>query len=553
MKRITWLSIGCLALVTTTQAASFDCAKAQSKVEHLICSNSNLSKLDDELSAIYTKAIDIDENNDQLQSEQVNWLAHERNICKDIDCLEHTYKDRISILSKYVKSPHPPHSLLVFSTYLGGRGDDRVARIRVDMAGNSYIGGSTEAWDDFPVLNAGQPKRGGRKDGVVAKFSANGLLLWATHLGGAKSNFQFANFEASTEVTGLALAASDYLYVSGYTDAVDFPVVNASQATLRGSNSSFLVKFNGDGQIIWSTYVNGLYIRDIATDHDGAVYLAAYKMRPNKGGITVISKYDSSGKLLWEKEFGGAEYNTDAYSIALDTSDNVYVGGAAQIDILPNPGGAPQYAVGQFWNPFLAKFDPNGEVLWSTKIGGEKRDGISGIDVDRAGNVYVVGNTTSNKFPTLNAAQPHRSGNEDAFVAKFSTNGKLLWSTYLGSTGNDAASAVVVDPNGYVHVTGYTASTNFPTERSFQRLKAGLINAFFATYSNDGKLIGSSYLGGSATGYRTDGGVSVATDKDANVYITGSTGSDDFPIKNAYQSSFGGLDDIFVTKIDALK
>lgn len=552
MKRIA-LALSGFLFVHVTQAVSFDCMKAQSTVEHTICNNPALSKLDDELSDLYSKAQDIDEDNELLQREQINWLDHYRNICKDTACLEHAYKERINVLSKYINSLHQPRSLLVFSTYLGGKSNDRATRIRVDSAGNSYIGGFTEAWDDFPALNATQQKRGGRKSGIVAKFSSSGSLLWATHLGGARSNFKYNNFEAYTEVTGLALDTTGNIYVAGDTDSVDFPIANAAQSVLQGSSSSFLVKYSGDGHIIWSTYINELYVRDIATDHNGAVYLAAFKHRPNKGGIAVIHKYDGLGKPVWEREFGGAKYNTDVWHIALDGDGNIYLGGNAQIDSLPNPRAAPQYAKGQAWNPFIAKFDRKGELLWSTIIGGEKRDQLSGIGVNSKGDIYAVGSTTSSEFPTLKAAQPNRPGKEDAFVAKFSTDGKLLWSTYLGSTGNDSALAVAVDPKEYVHVTGYTASTNFPTKRSFQRRKAGLVNAFITTYSTDGKLIRSSYLGGNAPEYSPDMGRSVATDGDANVYIVGSTGSEDFPARNPYQSTAGGLNDMFVTKIEALK
>lgn len=544
----------------TVHAVSFDCADAQSKVEHLICDNPTLSRLDNELSDAYESALDIDENNDLLRREQKDWLANKRNSCGEAPCLERTYNDRIQTLTALAHATSQPRSQIIFSTYLGGKGDDRANKIRVDRAGNTYIGGSTEAWDDFPVLNAIQNKRKGSKGGIVAKFSREGSLLWATHLGGARSNFQYSNYEAYNLVTGVALDAESNLYVVGDTDAVDFPTLNAAQPELRGSRSSFLAKFNGTGQLIWSTYIGELYIRDIATDHDGAAYLAAIKMRPNKGGVSVIAKYDSTGKYLWEKEFGGIEHNTDARSIAIDGMGNVYIGGDAQIDTLPNQIGDANYAKG-YWNPFVAKFGKDGELLWSTKLGGEDRDSLAGIDTDQSGNVYVTGNTKSKEYPTLNAAQSIRPGKEDAFVAKFSPAGKLLWSTYLGSTGNDSASAIVVDVNGYIHVTGSTASTSFPTKRSFQRRKAGLINAFVTTYSSDGKIVRSSYLGGSGNtgktgtlfGVNSDIGFSITADHDANVYVTGFAASSDFPLKNPYQAVSGGLYDIFVTNISALK
>ena len=113
-------------------------------------------------------------------------------------------------------------------------------------------------------------------------------------------------------------------------------------------------------------------------------------------------------------------------------------------------------------------------LRYSTYLGGTGNDGGRGIGVDSTGNVYIVGNTASANLPTVSAAQANYGGmsanfmNGDAFVAKFSPAGALLYLTYLGGSGDDAATAVAVDPSGNAYVVGLTTSSNFPTANPLQ-------------------------------------------------------------------------------------
>jgi uncharacterized protein len=548
-KIILWLVVGVNSTLVASPAlaASFPCEKALSLQEKLICNDSELSKLDDELAALYKKVLADELSKEQLKKQQKNWLANERNTCSDKICLHRTYKERIGVLTKHSISTRQYSSQIVFSTYLGGKGDDRANGIRVDNAGNMYIGGFTQYWDDFPTLNAIQDKRRGDYSGIVAKFSHDGKLQWATHLGGTKAYGSYPSNH--TVVEGLAIDNNGGLYVAGNTSAMDFPTVNAIQPTAQSAGESFLAKFDGNGKLVWSTYI-GRYvihpIRCITVDNNGDVYIAV-------GGLKCyISKFDRLGKFIWIKEFGGTTpQRIDVNSIAVDISCNIYIGGTTQLNTLPKQIGDIRYAKGRWLNPYIAKFDRNGELLWSTKFGGDDEDNLSGIDTDRVGNIYITGKTKSNQFPTLNAYQPSRLGKDDAFVAKFSPDGLPLWSTYLGGTGNDYAKAIVVDITGNIHVTGFTASISFPIRNAFQEQKAGLVNAFITTFSPEGKIIRSSYLGGSGNEY--DIGFSITADQSANVYITGYAGSTDFPLKNPHQATSGGNNDIFITKIGALK
>ncbi|HVO65185.1 MAG TPA: SBBP repeat-containing protein [Syntrophales bacterium] len=550
-KIMIWLTAGAMGVlvVSSVLAASFSCEKASSLQEKLICNDSELSRLDDELSAIYKKVLADAPNKDQFKKLQRNWLTDVRNKCSNRECLNQAYKTRIGLLNKPSLSVGQYRSQIAFSTYLGGKGDDRANSIRVDSAGNIYIGGYTQYWDDFPTLNAIQDKRRGDRSGIVAKFSHDGDLQWATHLGGIKS--YSSSSSVYNEVYGVAVDGAGGLYVAGDTTSMDFPTINATQPTAKSGLESFLAKFDKNGKLVWSTYIGsyGIYgIRSVTADNSGDVYLTGWQRFK-----CTIAKFDKSGKFVWIKEFGGADHWTEAKSIVVDVSGNIYIGGITQIGVLPKQIGGIQYAKGHWINPYIAKFDRNGELLWSTKLGGGDDDDISGIDTDNTGNVYITGITKSKYFPTLNANQPKRQGREDAFVAKFSSDGRLLWSTYLGGTGNDSAKAIAVDATGNIHVTGYTASIRFPLKNAFQERRAGLVNAFITTFSPEGQILRSSYLGGSGNENELDIGFSITADQNANVYVTGYAGSSDFPLKNPYQSVSGGNNDIFVTKIELLK
>lgn len=540
----------CVSIFSSAHSESFPCQKASSLQEKLICGELSISQLDDELSALYGKALMGDVKNDSLKKQQRDWLKNERNKCSDIPCLERAYRDRIKFLTTISdRSVDQLRSEIAFSTYLGGKGDDLATIIRVDNAGGIYIGGYTQHWvNSFPTLNAVQDNHQGSYSGIVAKFAPDGALQWATHIGGTKS--YHPERDTYNTVTGLALDNSGGIYVAGDTTASDFPTVNAAQPVAKSGLETFLSKFNGNGNLVWSTYTGGYgigFIRAISSDNSGEVYVAG--LAGSKGGPGVVAKFDNSGALVWRKEFGNNSYSADFYAIALDLVGNVYIGGETNLNELPRQTGNPHYVKGENSYPFVAKFDKNGEVLWSTKLGGAKHDFIRGIETDRSGMVYVAGNTQSKTFPTLNANQPTQPGRDDAFVAKLSPDGQLLWSTYLGGKGNDSTNAIAVDPKGYVHVTGQTASIRFPIMNAFQDKKAGTVNAFIATFSPEGKMIRSSYLGGNGH----DSSYSITADHDANIYVTGWTSSSDFPLKTPHQNTSGGGADIFVTKIDPLR
>jgi len=201
----------------------------------------------------------------------------------------------------------------------------------------------------------------------------------------------------------------------------------------------------------------------------------------------------------------------------------------------------------------MMKLDPSGtQIVYSTYLGGAGEDRAFRIAVDSTGSVYVTGDTDSNNFPLANAVQRSRGGGADAFVAKLNPTGdRLVYSTYLGGNDIDGGTAISVDSTGSVHLTGFTASTNFPSVNPIQRTSGGSYDGFVAKLNASGSSLDySTYLGGDGV----DSAFGVAVNSKLGVHIMGVTSSTNFPTINPlHPLNGGGTADIFIARIEAVR
>jgi hypothetical protein len=381
--------------------------------------------------------------------------------------------------------------VLRYSTYLGGSSYDVGTGIAADAKGNAYVTGNTYS-TDFPTENPLAGTLASNDDVFVTKLNGAGNeLVYSTYLGG---NGYDAGY-------GIAVDAAGNAYVTGSTTSTNFPTANPFQSTFGGDNDAFVTKLNAAGNALtYSTYLGGS--------------------------------------------------NADAGSgIAVDTGGDAYVTGYTYSTNFPtaNPY---QATLGGVENAFVTKLNTEGSgLVYSTYLGGSSYDVGNGIAADANGNAYVTGYTYSTDFPTVNPYQAALAGVYDAFVTKLDGVGNAaFYSTYLGGSNGDGGVGIAVDTGGNAYVTGYTYSTNFPTKNPFQSALGGVDDAFVTKLNAAGNaLTYSTYLGGSSN----DAGYGIAVDSGGNAYVTGFTYSTNFPTANPYQATFGGVEDAFVTKLNA--
>ena len=384
---------------------------------------------------------------------------------------------------------------LIYCTYLGGSKTAVGHNIKIDAAGNAYIGGRTEA-NDFPVKNPIQATfGGGSDDGFLTKLNSSGsALVYSTYLGGSEYD----------QGRALAVDGAGNAYLTGITESPNFPTKNPVQAKFGGQQDSFVLKVNAAGTaLVYSTYL------------------------------------------------GGAG-NDVGHAITVDSAGNAYITGLSNSADFPTakPFQA-SYKGGAGNDVIVVKINAAGTALaYATYLGGSKNEESRAIAVDAAGNATITGYTQSTDFPTAKPLQARfAGGSNDLFVTQFSAAGETLnFSTYLGGGGADYGRGLALDAARNIYLTGYTDSKDFPTKDPFQAAYAGGSADTIAVKLNPSgsALLFSSYLGGSAY----ERGRGIAVDARGGVYISGRTESKDFPVTKSLTSKFGGgPNDAYLVKI----
>jgi len=453
--------------------------------------------------------------------------------------------------------------VLVYSTFLGGSGDESGRSIAVDSEGAVYVAGYTSSVN-FPTKNPIQGSKAGGYDTFVTKINASGTaLVYSTYLGGSGDELRCTTY--------IAVDSEGAVYVAGFTTSYDFPTKNPIQGNYAGNTDAFITKINASGtDLVYSTYLGGSEIEQslgMAVDSEGAVYMAGYTLSvnfPTKNPIqgsnageydTIITKINASGTaLVYSTYLGGSGVDTSC-GMAVDSEGAAYVTGYTNSVDFPTKNPIQGSNAGGY-DAIITKINASGtDLVYSTYLGGSGEDWYGDIAVDSEGATYVTGNTGSVDFPTKNPIQGSIGGKEhhDAFVTKINPSGTdLVYSTYLGgSDGNDIGGRIKVDSEGIAYVLGDTESIDFPTKNPIQSTNAGDTDIFIAKVNSSGSaLIYSTYLGSS----RLDNSEGLAVDSEGAVYVIGFTTWDDFPTKNPVQGSYGGgIRDAFITKIASEK
>jgi Beta-propeller repeat len=407
------------------------------------------------------------------------------------------------------------------SSYWGGANDDVATAIAVDAnTGDLYLAGYTDS-ADYPKVD---PVPG-------ASFTGSATYAFVTKLNASQTAVSYSTFvggntnEAPSTTLGLGVGVDrgGSAYLTGWTDATDFPVspndpdTNDFAFQLHyggGASDAFIMRINPTGNAVtYSTYLGGTgFDQGNGIKVNGTV---AYVV-----GTTASTDFPTQAP--WQSDYHGG-------------------GGDA----------------------FLAKLNKTGKVLFfSTYLGGSGQDQGLALDVGLDGAITLTGSTNSTDFPTKNPVMltsqaydgsQYHGGVSDAFVTRLSNNGRtLFYSSYLGGGGNDVGNAIVADAGATAYVTGVTTSTNFPILKPIQPDNNGGMDVFISRLNPSGELFKfSTYLGGSGD----DVAYGIVKSPEGFVYVTGWTDSSDtdpvsFPIVDPLQATYGGGNrDAFLTRM----
>jgi len=280
---------------------------------------------------------------------------------------------------------------------------------------------------------------------------------------------------------------------------------------------------------------------------------AGYKIIGGNAVAFELADYDVTRPLVIDPVISYSTYlggtaQSAVTALAVDGSGNLYAAGWTEAIDFPVSNAIQAVNRGGV-DAFMFKLNAAGStLLYATYIGGRGDDRAAAIAVDSSWQIYLAGSTASTDFPLVSSLRTTLGGTRDAFVVKLNAIGNLLlYSTYLGGSGFDAATAIAVDAAGNAYIAGDTQSTDFPLSGAVQSVFGGKTDAFVTKLSSAGAISFSSYLGGANDEHA--GGV--AADTSGNIYVAGGTLSANFPLAFPLQAVNGGSQDAFVTKISA--
>jgi hypothetical protein len=459
---------------------------------------------------------------------------------------------------------------LIYSTFIGGKNEDSCYDIQIDEDGNVYLTGHTDS-PNFPVIDGSNDTTlNGMEDIFVLKLNNNGTsLFYSTFIGGENNDFGY----------GIAIDMNGSAYITGFTQSGDYPTTPDAYDDFNGLNDVIVFKLSPNGDFLdFSTCIGSWgneYAFDLVLDYKNNIYITGfadflYPISPGvyqsnffSGENVIVTILNATGTgLLHSTVIGTTESSKKSRgtSIALDRDKNIYISGYANSPSFPTTKGAYRetYSHGGF-EGIVFKLNSNmTKLLYSTFIGITNMGyvdyyGIPNVIIDREDNIYITTTTSDNNYPTTpDAYDKSFNGFADVLILKLNTNlSTLLYATYIGGEGEDAAYGSVLDKDNNVYVVGYTNSSNFPMlDGVYDQGYNGNKDVFIIKLNiTDSELRYSSFIGGN----KHDRGYGIEIDDEGYIYIGGAA-EQGFPTTpGSYCPSFnGGVFDAFTLKLKLL-
>jgi hypothetical protein len=467
-----------------------------------------------------------------------------------------------------------PQPQLQFLTYLGGsRLDHPAGNMTVDRHGYIYLAGTTRS-ADFPVtpgaFDTTFNDTSGNTDAFVMKLDPAGHIIWSTFIG-TPTRDEFNAIEVDEE---------GYVYLAGSFGKGAPITPGALQTVFAGGVSAgerwdgYLAKLKPDGSgLVWATYLgtasdDSLRGMDIDADGNPVVvsryqggawprkwFTGSFQDRPQGGVDDVVIKVSKDGShVLWASYLGGSGDESKSPNVAVGPGGEVHVLTSTRSADAPTTSGAYDRHWHGDTDIYLATLSADGRrLLMGTYLGSPAGDGAGGkrgIQLAPDGNIIISGWTMSAQFPTTPGAARRTPldfapWGATGVTARFSPTGQLLASTYIGDS-----EGVSVDSAGNVYVALRMYGTQLPvTANALQRRPAGGGDGALLVLSRDlHRLLYASWIGGSSE----DSAALTAVGPDDSVVVSGSTFSDDLPVRHAAQAARSGDMDVYLLRLDPL-
>ncbi len=420
---------------------------------------------------------------------------------------------------------------IIYSTYIGGNGDENPTSNIEVVNGEVLIGGFTTS-TNYPVTNGST--YGGGQDIAVTKLNSSGAIVFSTYLGGS-----------STELPKFLKLINGEVFVFGHTSSPNFPVTNGSSASVNAD--IFFTKYSASGSIVFSTYIGGNNAEGLnhLNVENGIIYMTCNTSSTNfpvtngsnNSGAEdiVLLKYTTSGTLLSSTYFGGT--GQDYVNATRVVNGEVYIFARTSSPNFPVTNGSDLTGP---YDLIVSKFNSNGSLIYSSYFGGSTSDnstiGETSMEVLN-GEVYFGGVSGSTNYPVTNGS--FNSGAGDIVITKLSTTGVILFSSYYGGSAAETFGGLQVN-NGEIYFTGYTTSLNYPVSNGSSFL--GTYDYFATKINSSGAICFSTYIGG-------DGIENYANQialYNGDFIIAGVSPSTNYPI--TLGSNMNGIQDIVITK-----
>ena len=339
----------------------------------------------------------------------------------------------------------------MWSTAFGGFGIDAPKGVAVGADDSVYTAGYFEGEIDFGG-SIGKRAATGKSDAFLVKHDASGKLQWVQTFGAAREDV----------ANGVAVRGDTIVVVGNFADELK---IGEYDHKAVGSDDAFVAAFDTKGQVQWLWTFGGIDsdgANAVAPTPDGGwvvvgsysdvIDIGSWHLKSAGRTDALVVKLKPSGDVEWIKSFGG-RYDDTLLHVACDANGNIYVQG--HFKDKAEFGGAPLVAAGGSDNDVvLAKYDTNGDHVWSQRFGNAFNDVAGGVAVDPAGNVTMVG--SFDKSVSFGAGDDHQSlGEADAYIARFTTDGKLVWARTFGAEREDVAWGVAADDAGNTVTTGW--------------------------------------------------------------------------------------------------